>query len=168
MGFTVGMGAATADAVYGAIAGFGLAVIADFLVAQRNVLGIVGGIFLCYLGVRTFLSKPASQPKDMRAASYGGAYVTTFVLTLTNPTTILSFIAVFAGLGLAASPNYFAASLLVLGVFVGSALWWLFLSTVTALMRSRITPAWMQGVNRISGGIIFAFGVYALALPWLN
>jgi threonine/homoserine/homoserine lactone efflux protein len=168
MGFTVGMGAATADAVYGAIAGFGLAVIADFLVAQRNLLGIVGGVFLLYLGVRTFMSKPAEKPKDVRAASYGGAYATTFVLTMTNPMTILSFVAVFAGLGLAASPNYVAASVLVLGVFVGSAVWWLFLSTGTSLFRSRITPAWMQGVNRVSGGIIFAFGVYALAMPFLR
>jgi threonine/homoserine/homoserine lactone efflux protein len=164
MGFTIGLGAATADAVYGAIAGFGLAAVANFLVAQRNVLGIVGGLFLCYLGVRTFLSKPAERPKDVRAASFGGAYATTFVLTLTNPMTILSFVAVFAGLGLAASPNYVAASVLVLGVFIGSAVWWLFLSTAASLMRSRIGPAWMRAVNRVSGAIIFAFGVYALSL----
>ena len=168
MGFTIGLGAATADALYGAIAGFGLAVIADFLVAQRNLLGIVGGVFLCYLGIRTWFSKPAEQPRELRAASFGSAYATTFVLTLTNPMTILSFVAVFAGLGLAASPNYLAASLLVFGVFVGSALWWLFLSTVASSMRSRIGPAWMQGVNRVSGGIILAFGVYALASPWLH
>lgn len=168
MGFTIGMGAATADAFYGAIAGFGLAVIADFLVAQRNVLGLVGGLFLCYLGIRTFLSKPAEQPKDVKAASFGGAYLTTFVLTLTNPMTILSFVAVFAGLGLAASPNYISASVLVLGVFIGSAVWWLFLSTVASLMRSRIGPSWMQTVNRVSGAIIFAFGVYALSLTIVN
>ena len=166
MGFTIGLGAATADAVYGAIAGFGLAVVADFLVAQRNVLGIIGGLFLCYLGIRTFLSKPAEQPRELRAASFGSAYATTFVLTLTNPMTILSFVAVFAGLGLAASPNYLAATALVLGVFVGSAVWWLFLSTAASLLRSRLTAAWMQGVNRLSGAIILAFGVYALALPF--
>jgi threonine/homoserine/homoserine lactone efflux protein len=168
MGFTVGMGAATADAAYGAIAAFGLTAIADFMVAQRTLLGIVGGLFLLYLGVRTFLSRPAEKPKDVRAASYGGAYATTFVLTMTNPMTILSFVAVFAGLGLAASPNYVAASMLVIGVFFGSALWWLFLSSGTSLFRSRITPAWMQGVNRVSGGIIFAFGIYALASPLLR
>jgi threonine/homoserine/homoserine lactone efflux protein len=99
----------------------------------------------------------------VRASGLGSAYAATFVLTMTNPMTILSFVAVFAGLGLAASPNYFAATLLVFGVFVGSALWWLFLSTVASLFRSRITPAWMRGVNRLSGAIILAFGLYALS-----
>lgn len=163
MGLATGLGAATADALYGAVAGFGLAVISDFLVEQRNVLGIVGGLFLCYLGIRTFLAKPAEQTREVRASGLGSAYATTFVLTMTNPMTILSFVAVFAGLGLAASPDYGAASLLVLGVFVGSAIWWLFLSAVASAFRSRITPAWMRGVNRFSGAIILAFGLYALA-----
>jgi threonine/homoserine/homoserine lactone efflux protein len=163
MGLATGLGAATADALYGAVAGFGLAIVSDFLVAQRGLLGIVGGLFLCYLGIRTFLAKPAQQTQEVRASGLGSAYAATFVLTMTNPMTILSFVAVFAGLGLAASPNYFAATLLVFGVFVGSALWWLFLSTVASLFRSRITPAWMRGVNRLSGAIILAFGLYALS-----
>jgi threonine/homoserine/homoserine lactone efflux protein len=163
MGLATGLGAATADALYGAVAGFGLAIVSDFLVAQRSLLGIVGGLFLCYLGIRTFLAKPAERTKEVRASGLGSAYATTFVLTMTNPMTILSFVAVFAGLGLAASPNYSAGSLLVIGVFVGSAIWWVFLSTVASLFRSRITLAWMRGVNRVSGAIIFAFGLYALS-----
>lgn len=162
VGFVTGLGAATADALYGCVAGFGLTVISSFLMDQRFWLGLIGGIFLCYLGVRTFVSKPAEKPADARAENLPSAYLSTLALTLTNPTTILSFIAVFAGFGLGASPNYFAACIMVLGVFIGSALWWLFLSTGVAIFHSRVTPAWMRNINRLSGAIIFAFGTYAL------
>jgi threonine/homoserine/homoserine lactone efflux protein len=77
--------------------------------------------------------------------------------------TILSFVAVFAGFGLGASPDYLSASILVAGVFVGSALWWLLLSSGVALFRERVSEGWMQTINRLSGGIILAFGLYALS-----
>ena len=90
------------------------------------------------------------------------AYFSTFALTLTNPMTILSFIAVFAGLGLGASPSYSAATALVLGVFAGSALWWLALSTLVGALRARIDGRTMRLINRISGSLILALGIYAL------
>src|SRR5437899_10142107 len=162
IGFATGLGAATADAIYGAVAAFGLTVISSFLVGQKWWLGLIGGIFLCYLGVRTFLSRPAESSVTMPNGDLASAYCSTLILTLTNPMTIFSFVAVFAGFGLAKSPDYFAASLLVAGVFAGSAFWWLLLSTGVALFRSRVTPNWMRSVNRFSGGVIFAFGVYSL------
>jgi threonine/homoserine/homoserine lactone efflux protein len=94
------------------------------------------------------------------------AYFSTFLLTVTNPMTILSFVAMFAGLGLVASPNYLRASILVAGVFVGSALWWLLLSSGVSLLQARIGPGWMQAINRLSGCIICAFGIYSLATAW--
>ena len=162
IGFATGLGAATADAIYGAVAAFGLTVISSFLVGQKWWLGLIGGIFLCYLGVRTFLSRPAESGVTMPNGDQASAYCSTLILTLTNPMTIFSFVAVFAGFGLAKSPDYFAASLLVAGVFAGSAFWWLLLSTGAALFRSRVTPNWMRAVNRFSGGVIFGFGVYSL------
>jgi len=162
VGFATGLGAATADAIYGAVAAFGLTVISSFLVRQKWWLGLIGGIFLCYLGVRTFLSRPAESSVTMPNGDLASAYCSTLILTLTNPMTIFSFVAVFAGFGLAKSADYFAASLLVAGVFAGSAFWWLLLSTGVALFRSRVTPNWMRSVNRFSGGVIFAFGVYSL------
>ena len=162
VGLATGLGAATADAAYGLVAAFGLTAVSDFLVGQRLWLGLIGGAFLCWLGARTFVQKPAEQAAEARGDSLLGAYLSTLFLTLTNPMTILSFVAVFAGFGLGASSDYLAATTLVAGVFTGSALWWLLLSGGVGLFRSRIGPKWMQAVNRVSGAVIFAFGVYAI------
>src|SRR5690349_2474317 len=153
MGLVTGLGAATADAAYGCVAAFGLTAISGFLVNQRVWLGLVGGAFLCYLGIRTFMSKPSEKAAQASGVGLISAYASTLFLTLTNPMTILSFVAVFASLGLAASPDYFSASVLVAGVFVGSAFWWLLLSNGVAIFRSRLTSSWMQAVNRLSGVI---------------
>lgn len=163
MGLVTGLGAATADAAYGCVAAFGLTAISGFLVGNRAWLGLAGGLFLCYLGVHTFISKPADNDASVYGGGLHSAYISTVFLTLTNPMTIVSFVAVFASLGLAASPNYLNAGLMVAGVFTGSACWWLLLSGGVALLRSRITPRWMQAVNRASGCVIFAFGLYALS-----
>jgi threonine/homoserine/homoserine lactone efflux protein len=163
VGLATGLGAATADAAYGAVAAFGLTAVSTFLVKQRLALGAIGGAFLCYLGLRTWLSKPAEKPAEARGSGLASAYSSTLLLTLTNPMTILSFVAVFAGFGLGASPDFLAAAVLVLGVFAGSAFWWLLLSSGVAMLRSRVTGSWMQAVNRVSGAIIVAFGIYALA-----
>ena len=163
MGLVTGLGAATADAAYGCVAAFGLTAISGFLVGHQAWLGLVGGVFLCYLGVRTFISKPVEKAVDARGGGLSSAYMSTLFLTLTNPMTIVSFVAVFASLGLATSPNFLNAGLMVAGVFVGSACWWLLLSSGVARLRSQVTPYWMQAVNRASGGVIFAFGLYALS-----
>ena len=120
-GLVSGLGAASADAIYGSIAGFGLAFISNFLVSQQIWLRLVGGAFLCFLGARTLLAKPAQQASAVKDGSLLAAYASTFFLTLTNPMTIISFAAIFAGLGLAATRgNYGSAGILVLGVFLSS------------------------------------------------
>lgn len=161
-GFASGLGAATADAAYGAIAGFGLTAVSSFLLAHVFVLRLGGGAALCLLGARTFLTAPAQREANA-AGGLLSAYWSTLLLTLANPTTILSFVAAFAGFGMVASPSYGAAATLVTGVFVGSALWWLFLSSSVAMMRHRVSARWMQFINRLSGGSIVAFGLYALS-----
>lgn len=160
-GFAAGLGAATADAAYGAVAGFGLTAVSGFLIGQRFWIGLIGGAFLCYLGARAFLSRPASEAAPERIGSLASAYASTLLLTLANPATILSFAVIFAAFGLGATIDYPAASSLVLGVFAGSALWWLILSGGTSLVRSRVSPAWMLAVNRVSGAVLIAFGIYA-------
>ena len=163
VGLLSGLGAATADALYGAVAGFGLTFVADFLAEQRVWLRLVGGLFLLYLGARTFLAGPAERAATVRGFGLLGAYASTFALTLTNPTTILSFAAIFAGLGVAgASAGYRSAGLLVLGVLLGSALWWCLLSGGVGFFRDRVTPRALRWVNRLSGTLILAFGVVAL------
>jgi len=162
-GFVSGLGAATADAIYGCIAGFGLTFISSILISQQVWFRLVGGIFLCYLGLKTFLAEPAGQVAPARGNGLVGAYVSAFLLTLTNPMTILSFAAIFAGLGGASgSGDYGSAGVLVLGVFIGSALWWLIMSSGASLFRTKFTPAGLRWLNRISGIIITGFGLLAL------
>ncbi len=161
-GLATGLGAATADAAYGCVAGFGLTAISNFLVGQRPWLELIGGAFLCYLGIRTMVSKPAEQSAGSGGNRLLAAYLSTVALTLTNPATILSFAAVFLGLGLAAAGGYTAATSLVLGVFTGSALWWLILSGGVGLLRSRLKSDWLRAVNQLSGALLIAFGIYAL------
>jgi threonine/homoserine/homoserine lactone efflux protein len=162
-GLATGLGAATADAAYGCIAGFGLTAISGFLLEHALWLRLGGGLALCYLGARTFLAPPAQREAQLRPGGQVSAYLSALALTLANPLTILSFVAVFAGFGLVETPSYPAAATLVAGVFVGSGLWWVFLSAVAASMRSRVSGGWMRAVNRASGGAIVVFGLYALS-----
>ena len=165
-GFLTGMGAATADGFYGGVAAFGLTAISGVLVAEQGVIRIAGGLLLCYLGARTLLTKPAPEAAAARRGrGLLGAYTTTVGLTLTNPATIISFAAVFAGLGLANAANSIGAApgLLTLGVFLGSACWWLLLSGGVSLLRTRLTTGVLRWVNRLSGVVLLGFGVVALA-----
>ena len=174
-GFISGIGAASADALYGSIAAFGLTMVTDLLVSYRDLLGTIGGLFLCYLGVRTFFEKPVSlvggesgpeilPSKGDSGLSYLRDYSSTLFLTLTNPMTILAFAAIFAGLGLSsAESSTMSALALVCGVFLGSAAWWLLLSSISHVLRSRfLTASGLRWVNRISGLIITGFGLLAL------
>lgn len=165
-GLATGLGAATADAAYGGIAAFGLTAISSFLVGQSFWLGMIGGLFLCYLGIRTFMASPAERPAEVESRGWVSAYLSTFLLTLTNPMTIMSFVGIFAGIGLGSSPDYASAGLMVAGVFVGSAAWWLILTGGVGILRGRFTPAWMRTVNRCSGALIIAFGLYSLVRGW--
>ena len=163
-GFVSGLGTASADLVYGCIAGFGLSFISTFLVGHQLWLRLIGGAFLCYLGIKTLLAKSSKEAATAKGATLIGAYGSTFLLTLANPMTILSFAAVFAGLGLAVTPEGFgSATILVTGVFLGSSLWWLTLSSVVGLVRHRIDLRALLWVNRVSGAVVIAFGLFAVA-----
>jgi threonine/homoserine/homoserine lactone efflux protein len=163
-GLISGLGIATADGLYGCIAGFGLTVIATFLVNQQGWIRAIGGLFLAYLGCKTLLTKPAERAAVATdVTGFVGAYISTFLLTLTNPLTILSFVAIFAGLGVGGGKNSpLAALLVVCGVFLGSASWWFLLTGGISLLRRKFTSRWLLWINRISGGIIALFGLLAL------
>ncbi len=168
VGFVTGLGAATADATYGAVAAFGVSAISTALVGLRLWIHLLGALFLAWLGLRTLLARPA-QPsiasETSPAARRGGllaAWASTVALTLTNPTTILSFAAVFAGLGLVGA-SYTAAGLMVVGVFLGSALWWLLLSGGVSRVRSRFDARALRWVNGISGLLLLGFAAFSVA-----
>ena len=164
-GILSGLGAASADALYGCIAGFGLAALAERLLAWQIELQIVGGLFLLYLGWRTWQTPPTDEQAQAlpTRAGLAGDYLSTLALTATNPVTILAFLGIFTGLGLAAEGRGFAAAgLLVLGVFTGSLLWWLLLAGGVGWLRGRLTPGALCWINRVSGGLIASFGGWAL------
>ncbi len=162
-GFASGLGAATADAVYGSVAAMGLTFISEGLIAQQSVFRLVGGAFLCGLGAKTFLSSPMPGSPGVEAGSMLGGFFSTLLLTLTNPLTILSFAAIFSGLGTVGTPgDYSSAGMLVCGVFLGSALWWLCLSSAVSLLRDKLDQRALRWVNGIAGVVIAAYGVCAL------
>jgi threonine/homoserine/homoserine lactone efflux protein len=168
-GFFSGMGAATADSFYGFVAAFGLTFISDFLSGHRFWLRLAGGVLLLFLGIRTLMAQPERRSLfRIRRKRYAGMYASTFFLTLTNPMTIFSFAAVFAGFGLAgAKGDLVSAGTLVLGVFLGSGIWWLFLVGVFGIFKRRFEHHELHWVNRIAGLIIAGSGVLALlSLEW--
>lgn len=169
-GFVSGLGAATADALYGLVAAFGLTAISTFLIENERWLQLVGGLFLVFLGLKTALAKapgndPACAPPPPPQRSLGAAYFSTVVLTLTSPATILAFVAIFAGVGLGADSTGVVHALeLVAGVFVGSALWWFALSLGAGVLRDRLHANTLHVLHVISGGCIAALGFWQLGL----
>jgi threonine/homoserine/homoserine lactone efflux protein len=163
-GLLSGLGVATADALYGSVAAFGLVAVTSVLASQQLWLRLIGGIVLIALGVRTMLSKADADAATVVATNPLGMYASTLALTLTNPTTILSFAGLFAGIGLGADDHDAAsASAMVLGVFLGSALWWLALTGGLAIARRRLRAGVRRTINRLSGTMLVMFGVLTLA-----
>jgi threonine/homoserine/homoserine lactone efflux protein len=163
VGLASGLGVATADGLYGAIAAFGLGAVTQILVEARPVLGFAGGVFLLWLAwttARAAPHDPAAAPP--RRGGLAGAYLSILGLTLTNPMTILSFGALFAGLGVTAGDPA-GAALVTLGVLLGSGAWWVLLTTITSALRSRVTTAWIRRINVASGVAIGAFALVSIA-----
>ena len=165
VGLASGLGVATADATYGAIAAFGLTAITDVLVDGGRALGLIGGIFLLWLAWKTARAEPGTAATvTERRGGLAGAYLSILGLTLTNPMTILSFGALFAGSRRDRARTLRESALITLGVFLGSAAWWVVLTTAVGALRSRLTPRWMRAINVASGLVIGAFAVVAIAV----
>ncbi len=163
-GLLSGLGIAAADAAYAAAAGFGLASVSLLLLDYQFALRAVGGLALIGIALRIFLAAVPSAEKNPNRGALPMAFLSCFLLTLANPTTILSFLAIFAGLGLVEqTQDYGVAGSLVLGVFLGSTLWWVVLSGAIGILRTRLTPATLVLINRLSAAVLLAFGLWALA-----
>jgi threonine/homoserine/homoserine lactone efflux protein len=165
-GLASGLGVALADASYGGVAAFGLTAVTALLVGARPGLALAGGAFLIWLGVRTIASAPATTAANVRERpGLVGAAASIYALTMTNPMTILSFAAIFAGLGLAGGSTADAA-LLTLGIFLGSTAWWLLLTSIVGVVRARLTSRVLIGLNRFSGAVLVVFGLRALLVAF--
>ncbi len=171
-GLISGLGAATADALYGSVAGLGITWAATFLIDQRVWLRLLGGLFLIYLGIKTFISADTTERVRAGDTRLLKDYATTFWLTLTNPMTIISFGAVFAALGPGEGrTDPLPALLLIAGIFCGSVLWWVILSSGVSLVRGVPTSRHLRLINRVAGVVIAGFGLAALVslvIPFRN
>jgi len=160
-GLFSGLGAATADMVYGFMAGFGVSVVSNFLIENEVIIRIAGGMLLGYLGTRIFFSVPQLKTNFAEQNSLLKYSVSTFVLTLTNPITLLAFAAVFAAAGVGGAPHL-AVCTLVLGVFCGSGVWWLILTGIVSIFHGTLSLRGLHLVNRISGTLIVLAGIIVL------
>ena len=167
MGFVSGLGAAFADATFGAIAALGLTVLRDWLLDYQDWFGLAGGLFLLGLGVKALFIVRANEPEPLAGEAMLGAFASAYALTIANPITLLSFAAIFAKLGADAVTGLAGASALVGGVFVGSLLWWLGLSFGIAGFRRVIGRVRLIWLNRISGAILALSGLGLLAAALL-
>jgi threonine/homoserine/homoserine lactone efflux protein len=162
-GLASGMGIAAADGLYGAVAAFGLTAVTGFLLQYQYWIGLVGAAFLLWLGFKTLLAEPPAAPgagDGEPAGSHAAAFFSTLGLTLANPPTILAFAAIFAGLGLTSDADYGAAAVIVLGVFLGSASWWVVLATAAGWLSPRLGPRFLRGINIVSGILILSFAAW--------
>ena len=162
-GFVSGMGIAVADGLYGAVAAFGLTAISGFLLRYSFWIGLAGGLFLLYLGSKTLLQMPPANAEAAQPASLAQAFLSTLGLTLANPPTILAFVAIFAGLGLSASTDYALAAMIVAGVFLGSAAWWVVLAAAGGALRERLGARVLRAINLISGLTLLGFAFWQFA-----
>jgi threonine/homoserine/homoserine lactone efflux protein len=160
-GFVSGIGAATGDALFGIIAGFGLTFVSDLLLDYQEWLRIVGAGFLLFFGISAFTAEPLGGTQSHRdPETLLADFASTFVLTVTNPITILAFLAIFAGIGFAGEDATLAgAAILVLGVWLGSLLWWGGLALGAGMLRHSFRRNHLVWINRGSGGILMLSGV---------
>jgi threonine/homoserine/homoserine lactone efflux protein len=163
-GIVSGLGAAMADTFYGAIAGFSISIVIGFLIREQSKLRLFGGILLVLLGIWYYFKKPQSLSNQENDGPSHSDFVTTFLLNLTNPTTVLSFLAVLAVLGLSEHRPAWLTLIMIGGIFAGSMAWWLLLTGITNRFRNKFDDKAMLWMNRIGGIAIGAFGVLMFLL----
>jgi putative LysE/RhtB family amino acid efflux pump len=159
-GVSGGLGTAVADAAYAAVAAFGLTAVAAFMTAIETPVQLVGLMVLAWLGWNTWRQPPTGKAAAVKNGTALAVFAQTFMLTMANPATILSFMAIFAGLGLGAGSTPLEAWALVSGTFAGSMGWWIVLSGGVSLLRTRITSTVMLWINRIAGALLMGFAAW--------
>lgn len=166
--FVAGLGAAVADTFYGAVAGLGLTLISDFLMEWQTPLSLLGAVVLLVLGVKAWRTPICLSPTPQGHFGLVNDFVATLGITLTNPATIIAFMAVFASVGLVRPHEDLAqGGWLIAGVFLGSALWWLTLSALAGAVRHKFSPRWLAALGKGSAALLIASGLgVAGAVLW--
>ena len=163
-GVVSGLGAAFADSLYGGIAGFSITIVIQFLIQEEFWFRLIGGILLMAIGIVYYFKPPPSIESGQNAASARSDFASAFLLTMANPTTVLSFLTILATLGLGKRRPLWETSLLIAGIFCGSMTWWLILTSGTTLLRGKVTDRSMAWMNRVAGIAIGAFGLVNVVL----
>ena len=158
-GFVSGLGAATADTIFGIIAGFGITIVRDFMLRYQDWFAAAGGLFLLYVGAKALLEARDTEPEPVHDEGHLGTFVSTFALTITNPVTTPAFAGIFAKVGVSRDAGLPDMAVLVGGVFLGSLLWWLGLSFGIAALRRGVGTVRLVWLNRISGAILALSGL---------
>ena len=160
-GLFSGLGAASADSFFGIIAGFGLTFISNLLFDYQDWLRMGAAVFLLYVGITALMSDPTARARSgSDPEGLFGDFASTFVLTITNPVTILSFIAIFGAIGFTGEEATLThAAVLVAGVWLGSFVWWIGLVAGAGLLRMTFQRRHLVWINRGSGGVLVAAGV---------
>ncbi len=163
-GLISGLGATVADVIFGSIAAFGLTMVSNFFAVHQVWIRLIGGFFILFLAVRIFLLKPRMSLDVVGNSNLIRAFASAFVITITNPITIITLAVMFAGLGLVSEEaQYASATIMIFGVFVGSSLVWLSIWGISVIFRNKFNPSKLYLVNKVAGIIIFAFGILTLA-----
>jgi threonine/homoserine/homoserine lactone efflux protein len=163
LGLFSGFGVASGDALAAGIAAVGITLVSSFLVAHQISIRFFGGLFLCYVGYRIYKTTPSREPPPGKINGHFGAYATMFLITLSNPATILSFFAIYAGWGVESlSGHYFSAAILASGVLIGSALWWIALFIGLTIFHHKFSLELLGWIHRVSGALIAGFGFIIL------
>ncbi len=163
-GFVSGLGAATVDSIYAGISAAGMSVVGELIIREEKLFYLIGGIFLCFLALKIYLSQPCAGEPPRNDRGLVTNYISTLVLTAANPMLVLVYAAVFAGLGLTMeAPSVLSILNLVSGVFAGAAIWWYISSGIYSLFRNKLGDRLIRWVNRISAIVIMLFGLAILA-----
>ncbi|NPA68689.1 MAG: LysE family transporter [Chlorobi bacterium] len=169
-GLVSGMGAAFADIVYAVIAGFGITYISDFLTEYQTYIRIIGGLFLILTGIRIITSNPAKQVRKLRVQgnNFYKDFITSFLLTVSNPVTVLAFGAFFAAFNMTnQTTGKISVTVMIIAVFSGSLLWWGSLISVVNLFKKRIKLRSLVKINRITGILIILFALFVILTVFL-
>lgn len=166
-GLLSGLGAAIGDALYGAVAAFGISAIQIWIADHQSALRMVGGFVLLLLAARTLFARPRraaqSDVDQIHTESLLQDFVSTFLLAIFNPMTMIAFAGLFVTLGVTeVGESVDSAAILVIGVFLGSALWWIALASTANLARPYLDGGYERWITRISAAILIGFAAYAL------
>ena len=161
-GLITGAGSSAADILYGCVGVFGIAVISDFLISNQMIIGIVGGVLICALGVMIFFKKRVPKGQKPAKGNLLFCFSSSFMIAIMNPATILSFFIAFTSFDIETGLNISSGIMLIAGILLGTLIWWAGLSGFVSIFRNKLTDKIYTWLNRILGTLMLIFGIVVI------